>query len=263
MELITDDGIKLNYHDYGTGQPIVLVPGFGGYQEIWSLQVKYLLEMKNYRVITYDHRNHGASQRTQQNLTIDQLSDDLVTLVNHLKLDQPILVGHSMGASTCYAYLSKSKNVKSVMAIDQSPKMLNDLDWQYGFENINEENFKYQLQQPKKVRETLHGLDDRVFDPLSKAKMEHPFDRKYNLSLLFDHVQKDWRKVLINTEVPVKLVVARQSPYFDYHFGDILAEKNINITSVTMNNCGHDIMAEIPEEFNQTLRHFVFDSMKK
>ena len=77
MDFYTNDSIRLDYQDRGKGQPVVLVEGFGGYQEIWSQQVDYLLDM-NCRVITYDHRNHGHSQRTKQGLKIDQLATDLV-----------------------------------------------------------------------------------------------------------------------------------------------------------------------------------------
>lgn len=59
------------------------------------------------------------------------------------------------------------------------------------------------------------------------------------------------------------LVVAKLSPYFDYHFASQLVENNQNIKSVVLDNCGHDIMAEIPDVFNQTLRHFIFSSLKK
>lgn len=261
MEFITNDGIKLNFHSFGTGQPVVLVAGFGGYQEIWYAQVDYLVEM-HCRVITYDHRNHGRSQRTDQNLTIEQLTTDLADLIDYLQLQKPILIGHSMGASICYAYLSKYSNALSVMAVDQSPKMLNDPDWKFGFEDINSKNFQQKLTQPNNVHETLHGLDSQVFTVLNQAKSEFPFDRKSNHTLLFDHVQQDWRTSLFNTRIPVTLVVAKQSPYFDFHFGEFCQQKNSLITSVTMNNCGHDIMAEIPDEFNQTLRHFIFSSQR-
>lgn len=262
MEFITNDGIKLNYQDYGKGQPVILVEGFGGYQEIWKLQVEYLLGM-HCRVITYDHRNHGRSQRTDKNLTLKQLTDDLETLINILKLDDPILIGHSMGASVCYAYLQRNNNVRAVMAIDQSPKMLNDKTWPYGFEDITADNFQTKLVQKNNIHETLHGLDNRIFGDLNQAKSICPFDREKNLSLLFDHVQKDWRKVLINTQIPVTLLVAKQSPYFDYHFAKVMEDENPKIKSFVMNNTGHDIMAEIPDEFNQVLRHFVFSSRRK
>ena len=260
MEYLTNDGISLNFQSFGAGQPVILVEGFGGYQEIWQAQIDYLVEM-NCRVITYDHRNHGKSQRTSRNLTISQLAKDLAGLIDYLQLKVPILIGHSMGASVCYAYIQKYGNVKAVMAIDQSPKMLNDSEWEYGFENFTSDNFEENISYPNKIHETLHGLNNRVAFSLNKVRSQYPFNRKENVELLKDHFKRDWRPSLINCEIPMTLVLAKESPYFDYHFGDYLVQ-NKKITSIVLDNCGHDIMAEIPEVFNQTLRHFIFTSRR-
>jgi len=261
MEFMTSDGITLNYHDQGTGQSVVLVTGFGGYQEIWKLQVEYLLAM-NCRVITFDHRNHGQSQRTNQGLTIQRLTTDLAELIDYLHLQKPILIGHSMGASICYSYLSRYRNVKAVMAIDQSPKMLNDKKWPYGFEDITLDNFAEKVSTPNGVHETLRGLDNRVAFDLNNIRNQFPFQRKESLPLLFDHLQKDWRKTLLQTAVPMSLVAAQQSPYFNCKYVEKISENNSQISQVVLDNCGHDIMAEIPEVFDQTLRHFIFSSLR-
>lgn len=262
MKFLTNDKVELDYHKYGQGQPVVLVEGFGGYQEIWRLQVDYLTEM-NCQVITYDHRNHGHSQRTDKGLQMDRLTDDLSELINYLYLDKPILVGHSMGASICYDYLSRYQNIKALMAIDQSPKTLNDSNWKYGFENLNANNLKKKLSESDKAHETVNGLDNRIVFDLNEAKTKYPFNRISNLPLLLDHAQKDWRKVLLKTQIPIDLVVAKQSPYFNCNFAKKLAGQNSFIKQYCLENCGHDIMAEVPDEFNQTLRHFIFRNLKK
>lgn len=260
MKFKTSDGIELDYQDYGSGQPVILIEGFGGYQELWKLQVDYLLGM-NCRVITYDHRNHGKSQRTAEGLNIKRLTDDLIELIDFLHLNQPILIGHSMGASIGYAYINRYKNFKSLLAIDQSPKMLNSQDWPYGFEDITSDDFKAKVTTPNSIHETLHGLDNRVLFDLNNARSLYPFDRKANLALLFDHIQQDWRNVLLKRN-DVTLVVAKQSPYFDYHFALAMKKNNPELKISVLDNCGHDIMAEIPETFDQILRHFIFSSIR-
>ena len=54
----TSYNIKINYKLTGKGKTIVLVNGFGAYQEIWSAQVSFLNNL-GYQVLTYDHRNMG------------------------------------------------------------------------------------------------------------------------------------------------------------------------------------------------------------
>lgn len=106
MDYQTSDGVQLNYQVAGSGQPVVLIHGFGGYQQIWCLQVPELVK-QGYQVISYDQRNHGASGHTPGLDSIDRLIDDLHELLVGLKVDWPFLIGHSMGAAEIYGFLKQ------------------------------------------------------------------------------------------------------------------------------------------------------------
>ena len=77
----TSDNVEINYQLTGKGKTIVLVNGFGAYQEIWSAQVPFLNKL-GYQVLTYDHRNMGKSQRTEKGHTIERLTQDLNELTS-------------------------------------------------------------------------------------------------------------------------------------------------------------------------------------
>lgn len=256
MKFKTSDGISLDYTDQGTGYPVVFVTGFGGYKEIWTLQVRYLLEM-GYRVVTYDHRNQGASQRVKKNDSFTRLILDLRELIQYLQLEKPILVGHSIGASVCYGYIAKFRQAAGIIGVDQTPKMLNTATWPFGFMNATATNYKQVASREPRVKETLHGLNRDVLDRLLVQKNRHPFERSRNIGLLEKHFTKDWVSVLKATTVPVLLMAAVQSPYYNSEFVDAMAISNPCIENAKLNNCGHVVMAEIPDEFNQLLRHFV------
>ncbi|AMV61475.1 hypothetical protein ADU72_2065 [Pediococcus damnosus] len=256
MKFKTTDGILIDYQDQGVGYPVVLVTGFGGYKEIWMFQVHYLLEM-GYRVITYDHRNQGSSQRDNSNQSFERLVLDLRELIQSLNVKSPILVGHSMGASVCYGYISQFNDVAGVIGVDQTPKMLNTDDWKFGFLNANIKNYREIAKYSTDVHETLNGLDSRIVTELFNQKNKYPFARADSYQLLLNHFEKDWWQVLECTHVPVMLIAAIQSPYYNADFVDGLSKTNEHINSAKLNNCGHVIMAEIPNEFNQLLRHFL------
>lgn len=104
MDFQTSDGVQLNYQVQGTGQPVVLIHGFGGYQQIWCLQVPELLA-NGYQVVSYDQRNHGASGHTAGLASVDRLIADLHELLVGLNIERPFLIGHSMGAAEIYGFL--------------------------------------------------------------------------------------------------------------------------------------------------------------
>lgn len=250
----TSDNVEINYELTGKGKPIVLVNGFGAYQEIWSAQVPFLNKL-GYQVLTYDHRNMGKSQRTEKGHTIKRLTQDLDELISFLKIRQAIFMGHSMGASIiCCLMKNNPKLVTQAFLIDQSPKMLNNENWKYGFMNYTKENYLEKCQERPRVHETYNGLDDVVYAKLMKAKKANSFDRKDNIDLLENHMSLDWRRVLEETTIPTTFFIAKESPYYREGYEKKLEQKNSRINSFTMSPTGHVIMAEIPQQFNIKLK---------
>lgn len=260
MNLITNDGTRLNYYRYGsTGQPVVLVHGFGGYQEVWCLQVDHLVR-QGYQVITYDQRNHGSSSHDDQLDSLAPLIRDLAELLKKLELDKPFLIGHSMGAAVIYGFLAQYPQypLSGVIAIDQSPKMLNTPQWPYGYMDATRASYRLILKEHGNVRETLNGVPKQVIDKLAPEKEMFPFVRAENLPLLYDHARRDWRTTLATTNVPVLLVTGEESPYFDGRFADVMAEQNpAFISHRSVAQCGHVVMAEQKAAFNQVMDEFL------
>lgn len=250
----TSDDIEIDYELSGKGKPIVLVNGFGAYQEIWSAQVPFLTKL-GYQVLTYDHRNMGRSQRTEYGHNIARLTQDLYELTSFLKIKQAIFMGHSMGASIIFCLMKKwSEIVKQALLVDQSPKMLNDKNWEYGFMDYTSKNYEEKCQERPHVHETYAGLDDGVYAKLMLAKKANPFDRKDNVDLLENHMSLDWREVLETTNIPTTFFVAKESPYYRDGYEKWLEQKNKRINSFIMSPSGHVIMAEIPQQFNSKLK---------
>ncbi|WP_255409173.1 MULTISPECIES: alpha/beta fold hydrolase [Lactobacillus] len=236
---------------------MVFVTGFGGYQEVWSAQVEYFAQM-GYQVLTYDHRNFGRSQRTEKGHSLQQLTDDLIELLSFLKIKQAAFVGHSMGGSLLYDLIqTKPEVVALAVIVDQTPFMLNTSDWPYGFMNYTADNYAVAAAKPPAVHETLHGLAPEVALELNNAWVAHPFSRSDNFDLLKEHIVHDWRPVVKNCPVPLGVIAAKQSPYYDTEFTEWMKQVNPAVLTSVVDNCGHDVMAEVPDQFNQILRHFL------
>ncbi|TMR90304.1 alpha/beta fold hydrolase [Nonomuraea basaltis] len=103
--LVTSDGVALHVEVDGPEDApltIVLCHGYCLSLESWHYQRKDLRE--NYRVVVWDQRSHGRSQRARpDDSTIDRLGEDLAEVIEEFVPGPCVLVGHSMGGMTIMA----------------------------------------------------------------------------------------------------------------------------------------------------------------
>lgn len=98
--------IKLAYCDYGEGKPVVLIHGWPVSKEMWEYQLDALVQA-GYRVIAYDRRGFGHSDKPWGNYDYDTLTDDLYAVLNELDLHDVTLVGFSMGGGEVARYFTR------------------------------------------------------------------------------------------------------------------------------------------------------------
>lgn len=92
------DQRDIHYIDEGTGQPLVLLHGWGFDHSAWRPMIDRL--RSRYRVIAVDVRGHGRSQGAASAYRMKDLSSDLFGLLAELNLPKaPVLIGHSLGGS--------------------------------------------------------------------------------------------------------------------------------------------------------------------
>jgi non-heme chloroperoxidase len=97
--------IDIHYEDHGSGAPVVLIHGYPLNGQSWEHQERALLE-SGHRVITYDRRGFGRSSQPTVGYDYDTFAADLNALLDHLGLDNLVLVGFSMGTGEVTRYLS-------------------------------------------------------------------------------------------------------------------------------------------------------------
>jgi len=113
----------------GNGRPVVLIHGWPLSGESWSNQVP-AFEAAGHRVITYDRRGFGRSDKPHSGYTYDTLTEDLHTLLTELDLDDVTLVGFSMGGGEVARYFSKygTERIHSVVFASAVPPYLLQTD---------------------------------------------------------------------------------------------------------------------------------------
>lgn len=90
----------------GAGRPVVLIHGWPLSGEAWQAQVP-ALQQAGYRVVAYDRRGFGRSDKPNRGYDYDTLAEDLESLLGELDLRDVTLVGFSMGGGEVARYVSK------------------------------------------------------------------------------------------------------------------------------------------------------------
>lgn len=94
-------GVALGVTDDGDGAPVVLLHGLSSTRR-YVVMGSNGLRRAGHRVVSYDARGHGLSSPapSPEAYGYDELSADLVALLDALDLDRAVLAGGSMGAHT-------------------------------------------------------------------------------------------------------------------------------------------------------------------
>jgi pimeloyl-ACP methyl ester carboxylesterase len=90
------NGISIHYAVYGQGSPVILLHGGLANAEYWGNQIKGFSPY--HTVIVMDSRGHGRSTRDSRPYAYDLMADDVVALMDVLKLSKADIVGWSDGA---------------------------------------------------------------------------------------------------------------------------------------------------------------------
>jgi 3-oxoadipate enol-lactonase len=90
--------VSLRYAVEGSGKPVVLIHEMGGTLESWDLLVPLLAARR--RVVRYDTRGAGFSEKIRGALTIGTMTDDLIALLDGLGIREKVsLVGTAVGGA--------------------------------------------------------------------------------------------------------------------------------------------------------------------
>jgi pimeloyl-ACP methyl ester carboxylesterase len=95
MPLAEVNGININYTVEGSGEPLVMIMGLGGDQSGWKHQVSVF--NKHYKVITFDNRGIGMSDKPEGPYSPALMAEDTIQLMDFLKIEKANILGISMG----------------------------------------------------------------------------------------------------------------------------------------------------------------------
>jgi pimeloyl-ACP methyl ester carboxylesterase len=118
---VTSGGVRLAVRDSGgDGTTAVLLHGLGAPQRSWDRMAPLLA--RQFRVVTYDQRGHGASAATSD-YSLDAFRADLRAVRDALALEHPLLVGHSFGGLLAVEHAAAHPGCAGVVGVDGGLKV--------------------------------------------------------------------------------------------------------------------------------------------
>lgn len=105
--ITAQDIVRLHIEDSGGGgRPVVLIHGWPLSAQAWEPQVS-VLRAAGYRVVAYDRRGFGRSDKPESGYGYDTLADDLQRVMDQCGLQDVTLVGFSMGGGEVARYIAR------------------------------------------------------------------------------------------------------------------------------------------------------------
>lgn len=251
----------LNYKVFGNGQPLVILHGLFGSLDNWQTIAKQIAE-KGFEVFILDQRNHGNSFHSNE-WTYEVMANDLKTFCEQQNLEQIVLVGHSMGGKVAMHFtVNFPEFVKKLVVVDIAPKLYNrhhDTVLE-AINSLNLEGLKSRSEAEKHFQEYEMDFATRQF-LLKNLYWQTPekLDWKFNRKA----ITEQYDNISINSVESEKcttetlFIRGENSGYIKDSDWDNILEIFPNAFLETINDAGHWVHAENPEEFLKKILAFI------
>ena len=251
--------MKLHYKKIGNGEPLLILHGLFGSSDNWGSLAKRLAT--NNTVYLVDLRNHGRSPHSNV-MNYESMADDVYELIINEKIDQPILLGHSMGGKVSLKFTDKypqvlKKLIVADIGIKSYPmhhdiiiKGLKNVDLsvvnsrseatsalsfyikEQGIQQFLLKNLYWIEKGQLAWRMNLNAIESNIFEILSEIKMN-----KTNIKTLF--IRGELSNYILKEDYPeIKKVFS-------------------NLEIETVLNAGHWLHAENPNSFYEKVIKFI------
>lgn len=252
------DGTNIYYEDYGEGDSVIFVHGWGASHESWQPQV--LEFAKKYRVITIDLRGHGDSDKPYSGYSYEDHCNDINSLIDQLKLVKPTLLGWSYGGSiaTYYSAHYSDKLAKLILLGPATPKYTKTEDWPHGNSPEDAEHFLQQeLNNWFEFRKMLveaqfyKKMPEQLTQWFLYLCMKTPPWAGYeSLKRL---IESDFRLLLPKITVPTYIINGEHDNFIPETWVKYLEEHIPNAKLTVLSDVGHAPQWEDTRQFNEIL----------
>ncbi len=254
----------LHSNIFGEGKPFLILHGFLGMGDNWKTLGKLFAE-NNFEVHLIDQRNHGRSFHNDE-FSYEVLVDDLKTYCEEKKLDDIILLGHSMGGKTAMLFATSYPSIVSKLIIaDISPRFY-PIHHDAILEGLSALDFTAIT---SRSQADLY-LSNYILEPSTRQFLlknlywieKGRLDLRVNLKVLKENVSEVGEALPIHAEYKGEVLFLKgsRSEYIAME-DEVLIKKHFFKAKIeTIENSGHWLHAENPKAFYKAVINFVNSS---
>ncbi len=186
------NGTRINYKDFGKkdGTPIVYLHGWG--QNIQMMEPIAKPFEKTHRLIILDLPGFGESDEPEYAWTLEEYVDMIHSLLEHIKVEKPNLIGHSFGGKLTLIYATKYE-VDKIMLLASPYKV-----------KIKKPSLKLRILKKAKQIPGLSGIAEKMKNHLGSTDYKNASPQMKEI--LVKHINTDLTEEVKNIKCPTFII---------------------------------------------------------
>lgn len=251
---LTNFNCNYKFENFGHQKTLVLSNSLGTTLSMWEDNVDVLSHYFN--ILRYDTRGHGESTISPDKVSIAELGNDVIELLDYLKLDQVYFCGLSIGGLTGqWLGINHPTRFEKIIISNTSAKIGTKEGWEARVKQVTENG----------LGSILSATAERWFTPGYRAKNPEKVQTILNnfesnslqgyTACCYAVAGADFREQLHNLDVPTLIIVGTQDQVTTFEDGKFI-QKRTPIASLVTLDAAHLSNMEHPEEFAKHIIHF-------
>ncbi len=250
------NGIDIHYLRTGGGNPpIVLLHGLMLSGACWTPLARALEQ--DYDVVMPDARGHGNSSASNHGYRYDDLAADVLGLIETLKLDAPVLLGHSMGGMTAALAASRTLNRLRGLILADPTFLTPERQLEVHESDVADQHLRI-LNQPKEdflaeIRVRHSRRSREIIELFAQAR----FQTSIRAFEILTPPNPDYVQLIHTLAIPSLLIIGDAGSVISPAMADELAGLNKHLKVEQIAEAGHGVPYDQPDRFSAAVQTFL------
>lgn len=251
--------MNLHYQKIGSGRPLLILHGLFGSSDNWLTIGKALSD--KFEVWLIDQRNHGRSPHSEQ-FDYPSMSDDISHFIATHQIDNPIILGHSMGGKAAMEYAMRHpEGWYKLVVVDIAPRGY-PVHHQTILKGLNSFDPTAILSRPdadQKLAAYISEVGVRQFLLKNLVRSDSGYQWRINLPAITANIEAIGQPTESEggIEKPVLFIKGARSDYIRDEDKSLIKKLFPHAQLATIEEAGHWVHAEQPKRFLAVLKQFV------